>query len=77
MSRTTLYRNLAERNLTFKGIVDDMRKQSSLKYLNESTLSLGEICDLLGYANQSAFNRSFKRWFASTPSDYRKRGTYN
>jgi AraC-like DNA-binding protein len=34
-----------------------------------------EIAYLLGYSEVSAFNRAFKRWTASTPSDYRKKAS--
>ena len=32
-----------------------------------------EIACLLGYSEVSAFNRAFKRWTGSTPSDYRRK----
>ncbi|EKN4146633.1 helix-turn-helix transcriptional regulator [Yersinia enterocolitica] len=71
MSRSTLYRHLAERNLTFKNLVDELRKNNALKYIKETNMSLGEISDQLGYANLSAFNRAFKRWYNTTPSSLR------
>ncbi|VTQ54704.1 Urease operon transcriptional activator [Campylobacter jejuni] len=71
MSRSTLYRHLAERNLTFKNLVDELRKNNAMNYIKETKLSLGEISDRLGYANLSAFNRAFKRWYNKTPSSLR------
>jgi len=36
-------------------------------------LSLIDIAFLLGFSQQSAFNRAFRRWTASTPGEYRER----
>lgn len=71
MSRTTLYRKLAERNITFKELLDEKRKECVLSYLKDKSLSMGEISDLLGYANLSAFYRAFKRWYDAPPSLFR------
>lgn len=72
MSRSTLYRHLAERNLTFKQLLENKRKDEALHQLSHSDLSIGEISDRLGYANLSAFNRAFKRWFNTTPGTFRR-----
>lgn len=71
MSRSTLYRHLAECNITFTQLLEDERKAKAVSYLRETSLSLGEISDRLGYANLSAFNRAFKRWFDTNPSTLR------
>lgn len=68
MSRSTLYRHLAEHEVTFSQLLEDERKEKALTFLKETKLSMGEISDRLGYANLSAFNRAFKRWFDTTPS---------
>ena len=68
MSRSTLYRHLADHEVTFSQLLEDERKEKALTFLKETKLSMGEISDRLGYANLSAFNRAFKRWFDTTPS---------
>lgn len=73
MSRSTLYRNLAERNITFSQIIEEKRRTLSLDLLNNTKMSVGEISDRLGYKNLSAFNRAFKRWFHDTPLSVRKK----
>lgn len=72
MSRSTLYRELADRNVTFSQIIEDRRKAMALDFLTNTNISIGEISDRLGYKNLSAFNRAFKRWFDSTPLTIRK-----
>lgn len=71
MSRSTLYRHLAEHDITFSQLLESERKAKAVAYLKETSLSMGEISDRLGYANLSAFNRAFKRWFNTNPSSLR------
>lgn len=71
ISRTTLYRHLAEQNVTFTQLLEAERKSRAMRFLKETSLSMGEISDRLGYANLSAFNRAFKRWFDTNPTRFR------
>jgi len=71
MSRSTLYRHLAEHEITFSQLLENERKTKALSFLKDTKMSMGEISDRLGYANLSAFNRAFKRWFDTTPSTIR------
>jgi AraC-like DNA-binding protein len=71
MSRSTLYRHLVEHSITFSQLLEQERKSKALAFLKETSLSMGEISDRLGYANLSAFNRAFKRWFDTNPSAIR------
>jgi methylphosphotriester-DNA--protein-cysteine methyltransferase len=41
------------------------------RYLAEPGLYLSQIAVLLGYSEQSALNRSCRRWFGKTPRQYR------
>jgi AraC-like DNA-binding protein len=72
MGPRTLQRRLKEYGMDFKALVDDTRRRFSLNYLRDRKHSLTEIAYLLGYSEVSAFNRAFKRWTGSTPSDYRR-----
>jgi AraC-like DNA-binding protein len=42
-----------------------------MQYLKDRHLSLQEIAMLLGYSEQSAFQRAFKQWTAQTPQQWR------
>ncbi|MFC3102334.1 helix-turn-helix domain-containing protein [Salinisphaera aquimarina] len=35
-------------------------------------MPFNQVAALLGYTEQSAFNRACKRWFATTPRQYRQ-----
>ena len=42
--------------------------------LRESAMSLVEVALTVGYSDQTAFTRAFKRWTSSTPRAYRRNG---
>jgi len=73
MSERTLRRRLAQEATTFKRILDDVRRELAIGYMQERLLSTGEIAFLLRYSEPSAFQRAFKRWTKLTPSEYRGR----
>ncbi len=72
-SRRTLQRRLAEQGITYKRLVDETREALARRYLENPQRSLTEITFLLGFSEQSAFTRAFRRWHGESPSDYRRR----
>ncbi|MFZ5560048.1 MAG: AraC family transcriptional regulator ligand-binding domain-containing protein [Pseudomonadota bacterium] len=72
MSPRTLQRRLAELDLGFRHLLDRTRAELARGYLLEGNLTLSEIALLLGYSEQSAFNRAFKRWTGQTPKSLRR-----
>ena len=74
MSARTLQRRLADEGLSFQKLLDDARKVAAGRYLDESTLAIGEIAYLLGYSEAAAFHRAFKRWYRATPEAFRSTG---
>jgi AraC-like DNA-binding protein len=67
-----LTRRLADHGTTFSKIVDDTRHQLALGYMKDPALSLLDIAYLLGFSEQSAFQRAFKRWTSLAPGEYRR-----
>ena len=63
---------LKEQGVTFQQLLDEIRRDLSLKYLKEDQLSTTDISYLLGYSEPSVFFRSFKKWTGQTPTVYRK-----
>ena len=63
VSTRTLHRRLEERGLNYQKILQKTRQQLAKHYLADASLSLNEVSFLLGYSEQSAFNRAFKVWF--------------
>ena len=72
MSVRTLQRRLDERDLVFKTLVAETRREIAYRYLAEGSADLTEVAFLLGYSELSAFDRAFRRWTGSTPLEARK-----
>jgi AraC-like DNA-binding protein len=71
MSERTLQRRLAEQNLSFTDMLDEVRRESALEYLRARRVSVDEVAFLLGFATPSSFFRAFKRWTGTTPQGWR------
>lgn len=72
-SARTLQRQLSERATTFSGLVGNVRRDTALQYIANHELTLVDIDFLLGFSEQSAFHRAFKRWTGQTPQAFRDR----
>ena len=70
-SPRTLRRRLAAQGVSFSALRDNLRYSLAKEYLQITHYSQANIAVLLGYANQSAFTRSFLRWSGQTPSEFR------
>lgn len=68
----SLQRRLASLNLRFKDILDEVRRELALDYVQDDSLALCEVAFLLGYSDQSTFHRAFKRWTGQTPAFVRR-----
>ena len=71
MSRRTLQRKLADADLTFQKLVDDTRRDLAMRHLDDPRHSVTDVTFLLGFSQQSAFTRAFKRWTGISPTEYR------
>lgn len=72
MHQRTLQRRLKDEGHIFEEMVDRIRKQDAQNFLAEKRMPMAQIAGLLGYQEQSSFNRAVKRWFGVTPNNYRK-----
>ena len=68
----TLQRRLEDEGVRFAEVLAELRTELARDYLREPGLSIAEIAWLLGFSEQSAFTRAFKRWVGTTPATYRK-----
>ena len=71
LSQRTLQRRLSDLGLTYQQILDETRHELARRYLDDQSKSVTEITFLLGFSEQSAFTRAFKRWSGMAPSAYR------
>lgn len=67
----TLQRRLLERGLKFGQLLEQTRRALATSYLRDPERTLLEITYLLGYSEQAAFTRAFKRWYHTTPAIWR------
>lgn len=72
MSRRTLQRRLGEEGLSFRRILSDLRQNRALRLLQDPALTLVEVALLLGYADETAFQRAFRRWRGTSPGRWRR-----
>lgn len=68
VSVRTLQRRLEQRQSSWRVLLDRTREQLAGHYLRDPALTLGDIALLLGFSEQSAFNRAFRRWTGTTPA---------
>ena len=58
--------DLKSANLSFRPLMDDVRKEM-YHHLRGRGRSLAQISQELGYNDQAAFTRAFKRWYGKSP----------
>lgn len=68
----TLQRRLAEHEMRFQVLLDEVRLQLCEQYLQDDRLQLTDIAALLGYSDQSALTRAYRRWTGHTPYQQRR-----
>jgi AraC-like DNA-binding protein len=71
LSDRTLTRRLSDEGTSFQKLLDETRCDLAQNYLSRPNMTLAEVAYLLGFADQSAFFRACKRWFDSSPGQYR------
>lgn len=74
MSGRSLQRRLKEVGTTFRTLLEGVRKDLASSYVRDPDIELVEVAFLLGFSDQSAFSRAFKRWTGNTPSESRMSG---
>lgn len=73
LSVRSLQRRLVESGTTFRDLSETVRGELAQGYLANPRVSISEVAVMLGFSEQSAFNRAFKRWTGETPGRWRKR----
>ncbi|MFW1801844.1 helix-turn-helix domain-containing protein [Acinetobacter nematophilus] len=67
-----LQSDLKKNGLSFRNSLNTIRQNLAKKYLCNYNLMIVDIAFLLGYKDQTSFNRAFKNWTGVSPSKWRK-----
>lgn len=70
MSERTLHRRLRERGRAFGEVVDAFREAEAERLLG-ACAALADVAGRLGFSDQSAFTRAFRRWKGTPPTAWR------
>jgi AraC-like DNA-binding protein len=73
LSRRTLQRRLKAEKTSFQKILNEVRAELAIKYLEDARLKSLEIAMLLGYSSLSSFTTAFKSWYDMPPAAYRQK----
>jgi AraC-like DNA-binding protein len=71
MHRRTLGRHLKAAGTTFEALVDEGRYTAARQLLTDTDLPIRRIAAIVGYRDETAFTRAFRRWAATSPARWR------
>ena len=71
----TLHRRLARQDTNFRQELENIRYEKACNMLLRGSMTQAEIAWTLGYADGTAFNRSFRKWSGMTPARWRAKHT--
>jgi AraC-like DNA-binding protein len=75
VSVRTLQRRLSDSGTTFHEVSDAVRAKLAAEYLADPHVGIAEVAFLLGFSDQTSFNRAFRRWTGEAPGRWRKQRT--
>jgi AraC-like DNA-binding protein len=71
LSERSMQRRLKEHQTTFRYLLDSVREMVAKQYIENPMNRMSDIAFLLGFSEQSAFSRAFKKWTGKSPVEYR------
>lgn len=71
LSERSMQRRLKEHKTTFRFLLDSVREMVAKQYIENPMNRMSDIAFLLGFSEQSAFSRAFKKWTGKSPVEYR------
>jgi AraC-like DNA-binding protein len=74
VSKRTMQRRLADEDAEFSLLLNEIRREQSVRHLSNARLPLSHIAGLVGYSRQTSFARWFAGEFGMIPSAWRTAG---
>ena len=71
LSERSMQRRLKEHKTTFRYLLEGVREMVAKQYIENPVNRMSDIAFLLGFSEQSAFSRAFKKWTGKSPVEYR------
>ena len=71
MSERSLQRRIAEHGASYRGLVDEARRELGRHLLADGGNGIDEIAFLLGFQDKGSFYRAFRGWEGVTPATWR------
>ncbi|MFH8345854.1 AraC family transcriptional regulator [Streptomyces sp. NPDC018045] len=75
VSPATLRRRLQEEGTSYQRLKDAVRRDAAISSLTAGREPIAELAARLGFSEDTAFHRAFRRWTGTTPGAYRLRPT--
>ncbi|MEW9797081.1 AraC family transcriptional regulator [Alteromonas sp. CYL-A6] len=72
VSERTLQRRLRASDTHYQALAQHIRKQHALAQIHKPHVTQASLADYLGYSDESAFAKAFKRWTGMGFRDYRR-----
>jgi AraC-like DNA-binding protein len=73
MSERTLRRRLRDHGSGHRALLDRVRRERAVALIEQGDTSLATIAHGVGFADEAAFARAFRRWTGLSPQAYRSR----
>lgn len=71
MSERTLQRRITEQGSSYRGLLDEVRRELGRHLLSDVRNGIDEIAFLLGFQDTGSFYRAFRTWEGVTPAQWR------
>ncbi|MEM7188534.1 MAG: AraC family transcriptional regulator ligand-binding domain-containing protein [Pseudomonadota bacterium] len=72
LSERSAQRVAAAHGMTLAQMITDARRSAAEALLTDASVTTEKIAIMLGFSDDRAFRRAFKRWLGQSPSAYRK-----
>ena len=73
LTTRTLIRRLKKEGSNYKELLQELRRDYAQSLLGNARLTVADVGELLGYKEPANFGRAFRRWFGSSPAQWRRR----